>query len=183
MPQFKYSLVQKGKLFAKVLEIITICSPALLLKGLFVMFAASFVYLKGRPILCPDIAFERKPRGLQKQQSCTVTRILRQSQLELNIWTKSKLVKLFVRSVPKEILVSNLIFSFYCIASADSALSTFMTLSGREIREGNLLKTHFMFAWVLVKDCKCYELENITNPILEIPQESLTLRNSINTSL
>ena len=112
MPQFKYSLVQKGKLFAKVLEIITICSPAVLLKGLFVMFATSFVYLKGRPILCPDIAFERKPRGLQKQQSCTVTRILRQSQLELNIWTKSKLVKLFVRSVPKEILVSNLIFIF-----------------------------------------------------------------------
>ena len=76
------------------------------------MFATSFVYLKGRPILCADIAFERKPRGLQKQQSCTVTRILRQSQLELNIWTKSKLVKLFVRSVPKEILVSNLIFLF-----------------------------------------------------------------------
>ena len=45
------------------------------------------------------------------------------------------------------------------MASADSALSSFMTLSGREISEGNLLKTHFMFAWGLVKYCnsKCYE--------------------------
>ena len=43
-PKFKYFQVQDGKSFAKVIEIITICSPAVLFKGLFVMFAKSFVY-------------------------------------------------------------------------------------------------------------------------------------------
>ena len=60
-PKFKYFQVQDGKSFAKVLEIITICSPAVLFKGLFVMFAKSFVYLKGRPILCQTLLLRENP--------------------------------------------------------------------------------------------------------------------------
>ena len=121
----------KRKIVGKVLEIITICSPAVLFKGLIVMFATSF---ERKADSLPRHCFWEKTQGSSK-----ATKLYRhKNTAAVSAWIehldKIKTCQTFCQERSKRDTGFKFNYSFYCTASADSALSTFMTLSGRSER-------------------------------------------------